>query len=234
MNEKTLKETFPEYLYSPLWFDKMTTAPWFEEIVPQQLAIKYVGQRSGSKLISPLLDDLLKNEDTNIFTVIANVLTSCENYRWIKLWNTLNFEYNPIENYNMKESSTDTRDGSTDNTDTIKNTRTVSETTTVTNDSTVDNSIYGFNSTTSVDSDSSIGTTNGTSTKNTTDGDDETRSVTTTVSDKNEHALTRSGNIGVTTTQQMITQERELVLWKFFDEVVFADIDKYLVCPIYK
>lgn len=44
--------------------------------------------------------------------------------------------------------------------------------------------------------------------------------------------LTRKGNIGVTTSQQMITAERELWLWKFFEQV-FKDIDSILTLSIY-
>lgn len=231
---KTLKEVFPNYLYDPIWFGKMTTAPWFNEIPAQQLAIKYIGQRSGSRITSPLLDDLLEDEEPDINTIIANVLTSCEIYRWEKLWNTLNYEYNPIENYSMTENSTDTRESTSNNTDTTTDSRTNKETTTIENTSNVDNTIYGFNSTESVGSDGSAGTSNGTSTTSSENGGGTTQTGNTTLSDKNEHTLKRSGNIGVTTTQEMITQERELVLWKFFDDVVFADMDKYLVCPIYK
>lgn len=44
--------------------------------------------------------------------------------------------------------------------------------------------------------------------------------------------LTRSGNIGVTTSQQMLQSEREVWLWDYF-EIVFSDIDKMLTIPIY-
>lgn len=234
MSEKTLKETFPNYLYDPLWFAKMENAPWFNEISPQQLAIKYVGQRSGSKITSPLLDDLLENESVEMNSLIANVLMGCENYRWKKLWETMNYDYNPIENYNMKESSTDTRDGSTEVDHTTIGNNMGSNNTIIKNTSNILNSVYGFNSVESVNSDDSNGTSDGNSTETSESNNSETRKGNTTLSDKNLHSLTRSGNIGVTTTQQMITQERELVIWKFFDDVVFADMDKYLVCPIYK
>ena len=45
--------------------------------------------------------------------------------------------------------------------------------------------------------------------------------------------LTRSGNIGVTTSQQMIQSERDLWLWNFFQDVVFKDISKVLTLSIY-
>lgn len=48
----------------------------------------------------------------------------------------------------------------------------------------------------------------------------------------NTYTLTRKGNIGVTTSQQMIQSERELWLWNFF-EVVFQDLDKILTLSVY-
>ena len=45
--------------------------------------------------------------------------------------------------------------------------------------------------------------------------------------------LTRSGNIGVTTSQQMIESERNLWLWNFFQDVVFRDLAKSLTLSLY-
>lgn len=47
------------------------------------------------------------------------------------------------------------------------------------------------------------------------------------------YELTRSGNIGVTTSQQMIESERALWKWNFFRDVVFPDIDRVLTIQIY-
>ena len=47
------------------------------------------------------------------------------------------------------------------------------------------------------------------------------------------YRLTREGNIGVTTSQQMIQSERDLWLWNFIYNVVFPDVDKILTINIY-
>ena len=52
------------------------------------------------------------------------------------------------------------------------------------------------------------------------------------IKDTGSHSLTRSGNIGVTTTQQMAESEIEYRRNLYFD-MVFADIDKLLTLPIY-
>lgn len=54
-----------------------------------------------------------------------------------------------------------------------------------------------------------------------------------TLNGTNTRTLTRSGNIGVTTTQRMIQQQRELLLWDYFYKIVFPDIDKILTLTIY-
>ena len=51
--------------------------------------------------------------------------------------------------------------------------------------------------------------------------------------DTRNYQLTRQGNIGVTTSQQMIQSERDLWLWDFFHSVVFPDVDRVLTIPIY-
>lgn len=48
-----------------------------------------------------------------------------------------------------------------------------------------------------------------------------------------DYTLTRAGNIGVTTSQQMLESERKLWMWNFFRDVVFPDLDELLTIPIY-
>lgn len=117
-----------------------------------------------------------------------NILNSCINrYREEanQLYKTTLFEYNPIENYNMVEKGKDKRtpDLKTEYEAGTNSTR--SET--------------GYNLPRQLVDAEKV--TNG--------GKDTT---TETGTDTNEHELTRSGNIGVTTTQQMIQAERDIVL----------------------
>ena len=47
------------------------------------------------------------------------------------------------------------------------------------------------------------------------------------------YTLRRHGNIGVTTSQQMLESERNVWLWNFFRDIVFPDVDRVLSIPIY-
>ena len=146
--------------------------------------------------------------------------------------------------------------------DTLKETGTVtnvtdtdtSQTGTVSDSGTnsVDNGIYGFNSSTAVGSNSSDGTSSNTRTNNlhgtddTTDTrtdnltkdrditDTETRNIydNLTADRDTQRTLNRSGNIGVTTSQKMVTDELAAWQWTFF-QTVFEDIDSICCLDIY-
>lgn len=103
--------------------------------------------------------------------------------RYIKIWATTQYKYNPIENYNMREGSTDTADNVTD--DKHNSTSRFSDTP----QGSIDN-IDNYLTTANKDE----GTVNSKS------------------SGKTVHEAHRSGNIGVTTTQQMIEQERKVTI----------------------
>ena len=47
------------------------------------------------------------------------------------------------------------------------------------------------------------------------------------------YTLTRKGNIGVTTSQQLLQAERDLWMWSFFEEVVFPGIDRVMTIDTY-
>ncbi len=61
----------------------------------------------------------------------------------------------------------------------------------------------------------------------------DTTAYTGTDTDTRNYKLTRSGNIGVTTSQQMLQAERDLWLWNYFNDVIFPDIDKALTLCVY-
>ena len=224
--------------------------PWNDDIDGTTLDIEYFGNISGYKSPSPLITKLLQQDATTTLTdarreQIASTIFKINIDRWTKLYNTLSVEYNPINNYDMTETETVT--GS--NSDTRLNTGTTetehtgtqgtSETNTVTGSGSTDNTIFGFNSSTaSDDSGSETSSTNtGTGSSTRTDNLKDTRtddlSETNSGSHSESRSLTRSGNIGVTTTQQMLESERALNMWNFFYKILFKDIDKVMTIATY-
>ena len=112
-------------------------------------------------------------------------------------------DYNPIDNYNM-----------------VENKKTDFEEHTVTdNDETVTNKYSGFNSATPSEVSESV-----------TDGTLDTTKTDTGISANNE--LTRRGNIGVTTSQQMIESEFNLRKKNLLN-LIYHDIDTILFIDYY-
>ena len=256
--------------------------PWKENGINTELDIAYMGNQSGQKYISPLVEQFVENGELSTVDrgTIASVLFALYGDNWTKLFATLSFEYNPIENYHMIE----THSGTDTNTQTPKNwektieripdvTRTETqtptnwnetesftnyhETTTETpeewtktiesltadNEGNSENSVVPFNGSTpllasKVKTDAkskSEETQTGTFEHDTTKTGSISRGQSGTYETETEYntELERSGNIGVTTSQQMIQSERDLWLWNFFYKVVFPDVDKVLTLAIY-
>lgn len=132
-------------------------------------------------------------------------------YEYDKLVDTLSLEYNPIENYSMTEKGTDTRTPNITQTNKGVNTNTVGVDTSITT-----------GKTTFDKSDSFINDTKTTNTGTNTDTQDINTTVTTAGNEKTVHEFTRSGNIGVTTSQQMIESERQLAMFSVVDLFVKA------------
>lgn len=155
------------------------------------------------------------------------------------------------------EQNTDTTDSGTNTgtvshaitgNDTTTDTGTVSTNGTTGTDRTVNNDIFGFNSSDPSNADKQTGndTTTASQTEtrnlsselshNTTDTETRNLADSRTGNEKTNgtvtHTVHRHGNIGVTTSQQMLEEERKLWNWYFY-EYVFKDLDRYLTISVY-
>lgn len=193
---------------------------------------------------------------------LAGVLMATNKERWTREWATRSAEYNPIENYNMTEemqddetvteygrthTRTDNLSHSETRTDNLTRTIDNQEITTPNLTSTSQQATRGFNSNLDVNTDKETATNTGTNrvdtdgtehntgTQGTTGSDTGTQTDADTGSDTStrNYTLTRSGNIGVTTSQQMLQSERDLWMWSYFYDVVFPDVDDVLTIPVY-
>lgn len=175
------------------------------------------------------INDYIEDSVKELFTI--------NNYKYSRLWESTQQEYNMIDNYDKNSTITITKSGkqkeTTKNGDVMStvdsetsDTTSIGERKTINKVSPYDsNSMYDSNSST-IDNteDSNINKVDGTT--RTTKGDDirtteyENYSETTT-----EHT---AGNIGVTTTAQMLQGERELAVFSFWD-VVIEDLVSYVL-----
>lgn len=165
-------------------------------------------------------------------------------WTWTKLYDTLNLKYNPIDNTDKYEDYTDTRTterttaGKTASTSGGTDSRTENETTSGTRNETTEHDVSAENAsyyqpdnrdtTRGSNEDSRENTARGT-TSLTSNG---TNSETENYIDTFKHTLHTHGNIGVTTTQQMIEAERESVRYNLVEEIA-ADYQAAFCLDIY-
>lgn len=141
---------------------------------------------------------------------------------WNRIYKASLLEYNPIENYNSIETETiddtqnETLSGSDTNTSTNSNTTTTTDNTTTTGTDSTTNSVTAYESNTLATHDKSD-LTRGTSVAESGSENAQGSGSTTYQYGKQtanigtiERELTRKGNIGVTTSQQMLLQEIDI------------------------
>lgn len=161
------------------------------------------------------------------------------------MWATNVASYDPIHNYNMYEerdlATTEDETATTDGTLARSGTESTQygRVETVGHGRTNEQMSYkyGINTDTSdpKPSDKVTDTEGGTTTTTLSGTDTDTRNLTDTTdetrtkdNDGTEHEeIHRYGNIGVTTTQKLIQEERQLWLWNYFDQI-FTDLDREL------
>lgn len=234
-----LNQVFPNWMNDGIFtYLNDYDVPWKDEEISSLLNYEYHGNHSGRKEVSPLIDNLLEmgSLSSTAKENIASIIYGMFGLNWLKLWETLKLEYNPLENYNGTETETietaknDTHTGSGSDT----NSRTGSDGITTSGTAETKNSTHGFNSVTAVDTDKQNGTTSGSTTTNYGSVDSRTLSDSSTdVGTENvTRTLHKSGNLGLTTSQQMISSQRELWQWNFYN-VIFSDIDTVLTTGVY-
>lgn len=145
---------------------------------------------------------------------------------WEHIYNALIAEYEPLENYKMhEETSPDLTDtyGVSDDYEKRRHTETNADVDTET-------SVYGFNSSSPVPSGKT--NTNGTALNNNAE-DVETQKGTRTEKKTGKTTVDRSGNIGVTTSQQMLESEIQIRIKNHMDDIIYNDCDQVLTTAGY-
>lgn len=251
--EPILRDVFSGWNTGNGIFDVLATVadmPWkdAETVDNTVLDVAYFGNHSGGKFCAPLVKMLL-NDDGEVpaaaRTTIAKIIISKYLINWNHLWETNVAVYSPIHNYDMNEErdletnedniETLDQDSYHTGTDTLQHG--MVETTQHGMSDTIVTSRYGLNTVAgSVQpSDQEVDQQGGTTVVTDSGSDIDTKNLqdstdARTVEDNNgtEHEeIHRYGNIGVTTTQKLLQEERELWIWNFFEDV-FRDLDKEL------
>ena len=171
------------------------------------LDIDYLLQHSSHKYLSSFTQKFYEkvNEDVNtLFGAIATMVYQRFGVKWKKIWDALNTTYKPLENYSMKDVRTPDITRQIDGNDSIS--------------TDAKTGIYGYNSVADVPSSTSEGTQE----------NENSRTETETGTETTE----RTGNIGVTTSQQMLQSEFEVRKYDFYN-MMYDDIDSILCLKSY-
>ena len=226
--------------------------PWLTRGLASEFDRLYYLHHSGEKLVSRMYERLIERinetevppiEITNngVKQVLMQMVVTQYGDKWNRLYDAfIDEQYAPLENYNMEQKETpDITKTTTREQDVTEERKVASDITTGTTNDITDVDTYGFNSSGAVPS--------GKSTRNASvtvsgDADDnvDTLHITgdadnniTTESESGTRTITRNGNIGVTTSQQMLQSEIDLRNNFNFTEQVFDDMDTILCLLVY-
>lgn len=188
------------YLYDNTIFDGLQ--------LPQARTDEKTGVTTEAVDKNVLVDNLLLQlaeleviyPDTDVMREAISRWSATRIKEWDKLNLTIYLEWNPLHNYDRTEEWTDGENGS--------GTSTGNSSATGTNTST--DSVAGYNSTTLVDNGKTVST--GNSKQDSTSSNSYNKNAT--------HSGTVKGNIGVTTSDQMVAQFRETVKFNIYDVII--------------
>lgn len=217
----TLNEWVEKFPLIETIFDKVSKELKIFTILTSDEMFEYFGDKYGERDFYKMFDTENDTSNANAVKQASAYITlygKSHKYEYDKLVDTLSFEYNPIENYSMTEKGTNTRAPNITQTGTGENVNSASaDNTATTGKTTFDKSGSFINDTQTTNAGTTSDTTNITTTNKTTGNETTT------------HEITRSGNIGVTTSQQMIESERKLAMFSVVDIFVKAIADIILI-----
>lgn len=163
------------YKYHPALFDGLTIPDYWNKDTLIGIILQYTDER----------EVLYPNPEVYETAIMHWGNSNLE--QWQRLAKALAVEYEPLENFDRREESTD-------NTDTVNNGNSTSETV---------GKATGFNSGSLV----------------VTDGGESSSSAQSTGATVNKHTARLHGNIGVTTSQQMLQSEIDIRKYNWYNEV---------------
>ena len=237
------------------YLTEVAIMPWSENALAdsETLDLEYFGNHSGSKLCTPLVVRQL-NSDGELPSAarrrIAKIIAAKYLPAWNALWRTNTAEYNPIHNYDMTETRRTKTSGSKAETgidsihDVSSDTKEYGKVETTEHGRTSDSTLYKYGLNTealnpkpsdaeSLQEGGETVLTNSGSDEGTRDSQrNSTTNLNSVEASAEDEELRRFGNIGVTTTQQMLKAERDLWKWNFFEQI-FKDLDNELCLSVH-
>lgn len=238
----TLIEVFPDWKTGEL-FSQLNSPPWAAwNITGVYLDWEYFANRSGDKLISPLIHRLLTDGELSTLDKAALVTLIKDKFypQWEKLFSTYNLQYNPLNNFSQtkhtEETHGDTFDGTYTKGTTDTRTLDTQDERTIEHDMTesADRSAYNASTYSPVDKVTTDEDTGDTTTHTGTDTVVHSGEDTEGTTNEGSYTIdeTKNGASGSYMLQDMIRKDRELWQENYFEHI-FNDLDSLLTLPIY-
>ena len=227
-------------------FDTLFATPDYEIETEMSFEVNFRSLYGERQVDDTIINNPFSNNIDDKYDYLKLLLLRYQ-YKWGKLLDNVYAQTsNPLENYDRQEDTSLTYEGSENVTRNVDSDRKIKGTTADTrNDTSSANSssqknVFAFDSAEASPSDSDSGTTTATGTgssNSTVDNSDvEKRTETEGHSFTDRKNVTASrihGNIGVTTSVQMLTAEQEFRLKNDFFNTVYEDIANTVLKPIY-
>ena len=226
---------FPSWMSDGIFHYIQEWAPWNSDPSVSSIALdtEYFGNRSGLREVSSLVEKLTWLKDDFILTdvekhMLSDIIRSKYALDWERLWIAVNEEYKPLENYNSTEVDTPrVKTKTAQNTDVTSTVNSGSDTSSTNKIKALGSD--NFVELSQVDGEAEKARNEQTSTTTADAGRNYTETTR-----EGEDTITRSGNIGVTTSQQMLGSEYELRQKHNFFDYVFNCVDEVLTIPFWK
>lgn len=196
------------YTYDPTIFDGLTVP---ENMQKQALVTLILKETANLETMYP---------DPEILKTLITNWSAINSAKWEKLQESTEFEYNPIWNKDGVISETREKSGERAN----DNSRTESRTSTTSG--TTESKTAGLNSTTYQPADETIDSNSVNDGGSVVDSGSESNSESETIE------RTEQGNIGITSTQQLIKEEREVSMFNLY-ELIASDFKSNFCVMVY-
>lgn len=211
----TVKNAFPNLIIDGSIFNSLSTELLTEiGLTPYQLGLKWY-KRSGNKYINSLVEAFVENDKVSENGVkILGQLFSDTYYEPIhRLALALNSEYNPIENYDRTEETTNSANSSSTSSISDTNNGNIS----------ITNNVSAFDSTGYQPNEQQTNVSSTNSNHSGSTSQDGTETINSRI----------HGNIGITTNQQMINEEIRLRTSEQIADLLFKFCDKEFCLKMY-
>lgn len=208
MTNKTIVQTI----------QKKNRLSWLTETNSAMLDIELYYNRSGEKIVAPIIDGLLnsgKTEEETI-SILADICLIKYEDKWNRLYNTINADYDVFSDY-RKETQLDTNTNQDTQTTIKEDTSTTAK---------EEKGMYAFNSSESIPTDNSQSETSSISNK-------ATNVLENKANNTGSSTELTTGKLGNTSYQELAKKEVDFRLLHNFIEIFLNDISNELCLSIY-